>query len=103
MQLHARLITLSACDTGVGPFSEAGIVNLVNAFIEAGADSVVSTLWQLEDHITERLMTDFYAALHRHIQKVDALREAQLSLMNEGLPPYYWASFQIVGNPNSLT
>lgn len=103
MQLHARLITLSACDTGVGPFSEAGIVNLVNAFIEAGADSVVSTLWQLEDHTTERLMTDFYAALYRHIQKVDALREAQLSLMNEGLPPYYWASFQIVGNPNSLT
>ncbi len=100
LHLKAKLVTLSACNTGVGPVGDAGIVNLVNAFIEAGADSVVSTLWEVEDHTTEHMMADFYAQLANHRRKVDALRSAQLDLMNQGLPPYFWASFQIVGDPN---
>ena len=100
LHLKAKLVTLSACDTGVGPVEQTGVDNLVNAFIEAGADSVVSTLWSLEDHATERFMTDFYSQLAGHNRKVDALRTAQLDLLHEGLPPYYWASFQIVGDPN---
>lgn len=98
MHLKSKLVTLSACDTGVGPVGETGVSNLVNAFIEAGADSVVSTLWELSDMHTSRLMKDFYAQLASHGRKVDALRKAQLDLMNEGLPPYFWASFQIVGD-----
>ncbi len=100
LHLKAKLVTLSACNTGVGPVGEAGVANLVNAFIEAGADSVVSTLWELEDHTTERLMTMFYSQLARHDRKVDALRVAQLDLLNQGLPPYFWASVQIVGDPD---
>ena len=100
MHLKSKLVTLSACDTGVGPVGETGVSNLVNAFIEAGADSVVSTLWELSDRHTGRLMKDFYAQLAAHSRKVDALRTAQLDLMKEGLPPYFWASFQIVGDPN---
>src|SRR6202000_1460754 len=78
LRLNAKLVTLSACDTGIGPVGEVGVANLVNAFIEAGADSVVSTLWELEDHTTEHLMTQFYAKLANHERKVDALRAAQL-------------------------
>lgn len=100
LHLKAKLITLSACNTGVGPVGEAGVANLVNAFIEAGADSVVSTLWELEDHTTEHLMTQFYARLANNERKVDALRVAQLELLDKGVPPYYWASFQVVGDPN---
>jgi CHAT domain-containing protein len=100
LHLNAKLVTLSACDTGVGPVGEPGVVNLVNAFIEAGADSVVSTLWELEDHSTKRLMASFYAQLASHQRKVDALRSAQLALLGEKLPPYYWAGFQIVGDPS---
>ena len=100
LHLKAKLITLSACNTGVGPVGEAGVANLVNAFIEAGADSVVSTLWELEDHTTEHLMTQFYAKLANHERKVDALRAAQLELLDKGVQPYYWASFQVVGDPN---
>jgi CHAT domain-containing protein/tetratricopeptide (TPR) repeat protein len=100
LHLKARLVTLSACNTGVGPVGEPGVANLVNAFIEAGADSVVSTLWELEDHTTERLMTMFYSQLARHNRKVDALRAAQLDLLNQDLPPYFWASVQIVGDPD---
>ena len=100
LHLNAKLVTLSACDTGVGPVGEAGVANLVNAFIEAGADSVVSTLWELEDHATEHLMVNFYSGLAQHARKVDALRTAQLDLLNQGLSPYFWASFQIVGDAN---
>ena len=100
LHLDAKLVTLSACDTGVGPTGEADVANIVNAFIEAGADTVVSTLWELEDHSTEHLMSTFYAQLALHHRKVDALRTAQLDLLNQGLPPYYWASFQIVGDPD---
>jgi CHAT domain-containing protein len=71
---------------------------LENAFIEADADSVVSTLWELEDYNTKHLMTTFYSQLARHDRKVDALRVAQLDLLNQGLPPYFWASVQIVGD-----
>ena len=101
MHLNAKLVTLSACDTGVGPVGEAGVANLVNAFIEAGADSVVSTLWDLEDHSTSRLMTMFYGHLALHEPEAAALRDAQLSLLRENAPPYFWASFQLVGNPDS--
>jgi CHAT domain-containing protein len=98
MRLNSKLVTLSACDTGVGPVGETGVVNLVNAFIGAGAESVVSTLWELADQPTSSLMKTFYAGLAAHNRKVDALRSAQLELLNEGLPPYYWASFQLVGD-----
>ena len=82
----------------MGPVGESGVANLVNAFIEAGADSVVSTLWELADQPTTELMQGFYAQLATHSRKVDALRAAQLQLLNKGLSPYFWASFQIVGD-----
>jgi CHAT domain-containing protein len=100
LHLNASLVTLSACDTGVGPVGEAGVANIVNAFIEAGADSVVSTLWELEDHTSEMLMTDFYAHLGAHETKSEALRHAQLDSLAQHLAPYYWASFELVGEPN---
>ena len=100
LHLDARLVTLSACDTGVGPVGEEGVDNIVNAFIEAGADSVVSTLWELEDHSTEHLMAEFYARLGKGESKGEALRDAQRELIKEGVRPYYWASFELVGDPN---
>jgi CHAT domain-containing protein len=100
LRLNAGLVTLSACDTGVGPVGEDGVDNIVNAFIEAGADTVVSTLWELEDHSTEHLMAAFYSRLSKGEPKGQALRDAQRQLIKEGLQPYYWASFQLVGDPN---
>lgn len=99
LRLNARLVTLSACDTGVGPIGEAGVANIVNAFIEAGAESVVSTLWKVEDRTTAHLMTKFYGSLTKHDSKAESLRNAQLDLLRSNLPPYYWASFEIVGDP----
>ncbi len=99
LHLNANLVTLSACNTGVGPVGQAGVANLVGAFIEAGAQSVVSTLWELEDHATSHLMRAFYQHLANNEGKAEALRQAQLTLQAAGYPPYYWASFELVGNP----
>jgi CHAT domain-containing protein len=99
LHLNAKLVTLSACNTGVGPVGEVGVANLGNAFIEAGADTVVSTLWEVDDQTTEHLMADFYGRLASHERKVDALRSAKLALINQGLTPFFWASFQVVGEP----
>lgn len=87
LHLRAKLVTLSACNTGVGPVGQTGVENIVNAFLEAGANSVVSTLWELEDHATEHLMTHFYQGLAIHNRKVDALRLAQLEMLDQGCRP----------------
>jgi len=101
LHLNASLVTLSACNTGVGPVGEEGVANIVNAFIEAGSQSVVSTLWELEDHATAHLMTVFYAHLGRHEEKAEALRQAKLEMLNSGASPYYWAAFVLDGDPRS--
>jgi CHAT domain len=83
----------------VGPVGEEGVANIVNAFVEAGAQTVVSTLWELEDHATAHLMTVFYDHLGRAEGKGQSLREAQLQMIASGDPPYFWAGFEVVGDP----
>ncbi|MFP5205379.1 MAG: CHAT domain-containing protein [Acidobacteriota bacterium] len=100
LPLNASLVTLSACNTGIGPVGEEGIANIVNAFIEAGAQSVVSTFWEVEDRATAQLMMDFYQHLGHNEGKADSLRHAQLDMLHSGAPPYYWAGFELVGEPS---
>ena len=100
LHLQASLVTLSSCDTGVGPVGAAGINDLGNAFIEAGSSSVVSALWSLEDQATKRLMVNFYGNLAHGEGKAEALRGAQLEMLREGSRPYYWASLELIGEPS---
>lgn len=100
LPLNASLVTLSACDTGIGPVGEEGVANIVNAFIEAGAQSVVSTLWEVEDQATAHLMIGFYRQLGTGAGKAEALRQAQLDMLHSGAPPSYWAGFELVGEPS---
>jgi CHAT domain-containing protein len=76
------------------------VANLVNTFIEVGADSVVSTLCELEDQVTEHLMTTFHSRLARQNRKVDALRVAQIDLLESRSSALLGASVQIVGDPD---
>jgi CHAT domain-containing protein len=99
LHLNASLVTLSACNTGVGPVGEAGVANIGEAFIEAGAQSVVSTLWELADNPSKRFMTEFYERLSHNEDKGEALRNAKLALYTSGFAPYYWATFELVGDP----
>ena len=68
---------------------------------------IVSTLWELEDHASNKLMKSFYSQLGAN-SEADALRQAKLDLLRAGLSPYYWASYEIVGDsqrplPNEMT
>ncbi|MDK9714063.1 MAG: CHAT domain-containing protein [Sulfuritalea sp.] len=100
MRLDADLVTLSACETGLGKVANGDdVVGLVRGFLYAGANQIVSTLWEIDDEATSSLMTDFYAKLKAGTNKTRALREAQLAARAKYPHPAYWAAFQITGEP----
>jgi CHAT domain-containing protein len=100
MRLNADLVTLSACETGIGPLQgEAGMASLQQAFLTAGARAVVASLWRVEDHSTTALMKAFYAHLAADEDKALALANAKRDVLKKygELSPYYWASFVMAG------
>ena len=108
---NTELVTLSACETGLGAgfFAEipAGddFVGLTRAFLQAGSSSVLATLWEVDDRSTVDLMKYFYRRLEEPGAKHDkavALANAQQTLRSSGKykHPYYWAPFVLVGSVN---
>lgn len=102
MKLSADLVVLSACSTGVGKEVKGeGLMSLNNAFLRAGAGTVVSSLWTVDDEATERLMKIFYEEMKvSGSTPSSALRKAQLDLMRSSRfgSPYYWAPFTVQGD-----
>ena len=97
LNLNADLVTLSACETALGKVANGDdVVGFTRGFLYAGASSIVSSLWQVDDAATSDLMTGFYANLGK-TDKRSALRNAQLSTKAKYHHPYYWAAFQITG------
>ena len=105
LRFNADLVTLSACDTGVGKIEgEEGVTNLVEAFLVSGAKAVVASLWSADDTYTLALMERFYTHIAEGQDKASALRQAKLDLLAEygrKAPPYYWAAFVLVGDGGS--
>lgn len=101
LSLNADLVTLSACDTGIGKIEgEEGVQSLERAFLIAGAKSVVATLWSADDTFTAALLKSFYIHLANHEDKGSALRGAKLDMIHkfgQEAIPYYWAGFTLSG------
>jgi CHAT domain-containing protein len=102
LPLDADLVVLSACETAVGPIEgEEGISTLARAFLLAGARTVVSTLWTIDDDSTLYLMKVFYAELGGKKSSPEALRLAKKSMLKKfgarKAVPYYWAGFTLEG------
>jgi CHAT domain-containing protein len=100
LELHADLVVLSACQTGMGKeVSGEGLIGMTRAFLYAGAASVVVSLWQVDDESTADLMVSFYRHLERTGDKSEALRLAKLDLIDRSpyFQPYYWAPFILIG------
>ena len=97
--LNADLVTLSACETGLGKVSNGDdVIGLNRGFLFAGASTIVSSLWQVDDRATALLMENMYAEL-KQTNKLDALRNAQRKVKEAyNRHPYYWAAFQLTGN-----
>ena len=97
MRLNADLVTLSACETGLGKIANGDdVVGLTRGFLYAGSRSIVASLWKVDDEATAYLMTKFYSAL-KGTSKREALRLAQLETRKKYPHPYYWAAFQLTG------
>jgi CHAT domain-containing protein/tetratricopeptide (TPR) repeat protein len=102
LHFNAELVTLSACDSGVGKLhGEEGITNVPEAFLASGAKSVVASLWSADDTYTLALMESFYTHVAQGQDSTAALRQAKLDLLEQHgrqVPPYYWAAFVLVGD-----
>jgi len=104
---RASLVVLSACNTSIGKQEVGeGIMSLARGFFYSGSQSVVSSLWNVNDKATSEIMASFYKNLRNGELKSKALRNAKLSyLENHSLSessPYYWASFILLGEDNTL-
>jgi CHAT domain-containing protein len=91
-----KLVVLSACDTGVGEVRNGeGVYGLRRAFVLAGAESLVMSLWPVSDYATRNLMTSYYKNLKQGMGRGASLRQVQLDMLkrNKDLHPFYWANF----------
>ncbi len=103
-----RLVTLSACETGLGEVADGeGVLGLRRAFTLAGAEALVLSLWKVPDAETRELMTSLYAEVAAskkgRLDAPAALREAQLQLIARlradtgEAPPFFWGAFVVSG------
>lgn len=104
MRLKADMVTLSACETGLGKIvSGEGMVGLTRSFLYAGSASVVVSLWTVADDSTSELMINFYEYLKQGYPKIEALRQAKLEFVvkqkqtGDFHDPFYWGPFVLNG------
>lgn len=102
-RITADLVTLSACETGLGlPVRGEGVIGLPHAFLAAGARGVVVSLWPVADRSAAEFMTSFYRKLGAGVPPADALRQVRRDFLRRwgsGAHPARWASFVLVGGP----
>lgn len=105
LELQASLLTLSACETGLGAVGGGDeVLGLSRACLYAGASSLLLSLWQVRDQSGSRLMQEFYTRLMAGETKAAALRQAQITLLHEPefSHPFDWASFMLMGDSGLL-
>ena len=102
MNLNADIVGLSACKTGLGVQSAGeGVVGLTRAFMYAGTDTVLVSLWSVSDESTYKLMVKFFEGLKNGKDKMTSLKDAKNYLRVSGYEnPFYWAPFILVGEAN---
>jgi CHAT domain-containing protein len=92
------LIILSACETGLGEVKAGeGVYGLQRAFMVAGANALIMSLWKVDDAATQQLMTNFYTIWAKTGNKQKAFKQAQIQLMAKYKDPYYWGAFVMMG------
>jgi len=109
LQLNSDLVTLSACETGLGTVTKGeGIIGLSRALLYAGTKNILVSLWKVSDASTTNIMIDFYSNILK-ANKADfskmpdfanSLEEAKLKMINEGgkfAHPFYWSPFILIG------
>ncbi len=100
---NTELVTISACESGVGEISDGeGVSALSSAFVKAGAQNVLMSLWSVQDEITKEFMSRFYQNVKEGQSYKEATRNAKLVHLKSDVPewkkhPLFWAPFVING------
>jgi CHAT domain-containing protein/tetratricopeptide (TPR) repeat protein len=101
-----EFVVLSACETGLGDVKAGeGVFGLRRAFFFAGARTLVSSLFEVPDAQTREMMQTFYGGMKSGKSKLNALRDAQLAMIEkrrkseQAAHPFFWASFVLIGDP----
>ena len=98
LKLPAELVVLSGCATGLNVIRPGDeVVGLVRGLLQAGAQSLVLSLWDVHDRSTKEFMISFYTGLQRGLSKPLALQSAMFELRERYPHPYYWAPFTLIG------
>ncbi|BAQ62620.1 kinesin light chain [Geminocystis sp. NIES-3708] len=100
-----KLVVLSACQTGIGDVRNGeGVYGLRRAFVLAGAESQLMSLWDVFDLTTQELMTSYYKRLMKGEGRSEALRQVQLEMLNSDKfkHPVHWAAFIPLGDWRNL-
>ncbi len=104
LQLNAKLVVLSACETGLGKEVKGeGLVGLTRAFMFAGTKNIIVSLWSVADDSTSAFMIDFYKYLKKGHSIKRSLRKVKLDFIKKQRwsHPYFWSPFVHYGSPGS--
>lgn len=107
LDLDADLVVLSACETGIGRLYEGeGIASLARGFTQAGARSILTTLWSVNDAQSSKLMGDFYRYLALGIDKDKALQKARMRYLSRAddfySHPFFWGAYIAIGDMSTV-
>jgi len=98
LQLPVELVVLSGCATGMNVVTPGDeLMGLVRGLLQAGAQSLVLSLWDVHDDSTKEFMVDFYTGLRQGNSKAEAMRTAYINLRDRRPHPYHWAPFLLIG------
>ena len=101
-----ELVVLSACGSGLGyVMNGEGLFGLRRSFVLAGSQTLIMSLWKVPDHLTKKLMIEFYVNLSKSsdTSRSGALRNAQLRIKEENPDPVCWGAFICQGNPKPMS
>ena len=104
-KLSARLVVLSCCHTGTGKLSSEGVLGIARSFLGAGANSVLVTLWQIDDRFTKEFMKVFYEKIFDEKSVCLALKETMNKFQrSEKYSSFlFWSAFEIIGEDVRFT
>jgi len=97
MRTSARLVVMSACETGAGLVRGNVLVSLARGWLQAGALGLVVSMWKVADAPTADLMKEFYRHLSEGAAPIEALHMAQLEMKEAGEPVTHWGAWTYVG------
>lgn len=98
-----QLVVLSACETGSGSVETGqGVYGMRRAFLIAGAETLVTSLWRVADQETSQLMERYYQNLKTGQGRAAAMQQAAQWMRQKQPHPYYWAPFIVAGRDTPL-